>query len=168
MTDGALDQALATFDLAAEAGDGRRAPLRPRADPAGARGRPSSQAGRRGDALADLRAALDGFAALGARPFVDLAAAGPRRRSAPRRPSAPHRGLRPSLRRSSRSVAWCGKASANREIATELFLSTKTVEFHLRHVYMKLGIRSRTQLVARSAELLDLRTVAEGEADRSL
>ena len=32
------------------------------------------------------------------------------------------------------------------EIATELFLAPKTVEFHLRNVFRKLGITSRTQL----------------------
>jgi DNA-binding CsgD family transcriptional regulator len=56
---------------------------------------------------------------------------------------------------------------SNREIAAELFLSIKTVEFHLSHVYLKLGVRSRTQLVARAGELLDLRGV-ESEADRAL
>jgi DNA-binding CsgD family transcriptional regulator len=33
-----------------------------------------------------------------------------------------------------------------REAAAALFLSPKTVEYHLRHVYLKLGIRSRPQL----------------------
>ena len=38
----------------------------------------------------------------------------------------------------------------NREVAEELMLSTKTVEFHLGHVYAKLGIRTRSQLRARA------------------
>ena len=38
----------------------------------------------------------------------------------------------------------------NREVAEELMLSTKTVEFHLGHVYTKLGIRTRSELRARA------------------
>jgi DNA-binding CsgD family transcriptional regulator len=40
----------------------------------------------------------------------------------------------------------------NREAAARLFLTQKTVEFHLRNVYRKLGVRSRTEL-ARSPGL---------------
>ena len=38
----------------------------------------------------------------------------------------------------------------NREAADELMLSTKTVEFHLSHVYAKLGVRTRSELRARA------------------
>lgn len=34
----------------------------------------------------------------------------------------------------------------NREIGAQIFLSPKTVEYHLRHVYTKLGIASRADL----------------------
>jgi len=40
---------------------------------------------------------------------------------------------------------------ANKEIAQEMVVSVKTVEFHLSNTYAKLGIRSRTQLAARLA-----------------
>jgi DNA-binding CsgD family transcriptional regulator len=36
----------------------------------------------------------------------------------------------------------------NREVAAELYVSVKTVEFHLRNSYMKLGITSRRALTA--------------------
>jgi DNA-binding NarL/FixJ family response regulator len=36
----------------------------------------------------------------------------------------------------------------NRQIAQDLFLTVKTVEMHLSRTFMKLGIRSRTELAA--------------------
>jgi len=39
-----------------------------------------------------------------------------------------------------------GRGATNREAATALFLSPKTIEFHLRGVYRKLGVRSRAEL----------------------
>jgi DNA-binding CsgD family transcriptional regulator len=36
--------------------------------------------------------------------------------------------------------------ASNKEVASALFLSRKTVEYHLGHVYRKLGVASRTQL----------------------
>ena len=41
---------------------------------------------------------------------------------------------------------------ANKEIAQTLFVSVKTVEGHLSHVYAKLGMRSRAQLARRLAQ----------------
>ncbi|MFB9849828.1 LuxR C-terminal-related transcriptional regulator [Micromonospora andamanensis] len=37
--------------------------------------------------------------------------------------------------------------ATNREVATQMFLSTRTVDHHLRNIYHRLGIRSRTELV---------------------
>jgi DNA-binding NarL/FixJ family response regulator len=43
--------------------------------------------------------------------------------------------------------------SSNPEIGAQLFLSTRTVEWHLRKVFGKLGIRSRYELAAALARL---------------
>ncbi len=45
-----------------------------------------------------------------------------------------------------------------REAAATLFLSPKTIEYHLRHVYQKLDIHSREDL----ARALETRTVEDG------
>lgn len=37
---------------------------------------------------------------------------------------------------------------SNREVAAELYVSTKTVQYHLTRIYAKLGVRSRTELTA--------------------
>ena len=39
------------------------------------------------------------------------------------------------------------------EIAAELFVSPNTIRMHLRHVYGKLGVHSRTDAVNRAREL---------------
>jgi Bacterial regulatory proteins, luxR family/AAA ATPase domain len=39
------------------------------------------------------------------------------------------------------------RGASNRDAAAELFLSPRTVEYHLRKVFTKLGISSRTELV---------------------
>jgi DNA-binding NarL/FixJ family response regulator len=41
-----------------------------------------------------------------------------------------------------------GHGASNRGAAEQLFISAKTVDHHLQSIYRKLGLRSRTQLVA--------------------
>lgn len=103
--------------------------------------------GRRGAASAQLRAAHDAFSRLAARPFLErcdreLAACGlePARRRHPE----PNR-LTPREVAVARLVA---SGKSNREIAGELVVSVHTVEFHLVNVFGKLGIKSRSALVA--------------------
>ncbi|MES1193449.1 MAG: helix-turn-helix transcriptional regulator, partial [Solirubrobacterales bacterium] len=40
----------------------------------------------------------------------------------------------------------------NREVAAKLFLSPKTIEYHLSQIYRKLDLRSRTQLASLMAQ----------------
>ena len=122
------------------------------------------RAGTRARAETVLREASDGFRALGALPFVDLASEEIAILGGVPPPSV--RSGRPALTPQEVAVSRLVRQGlSNREIATELFLSTKTVEFHLRHVFMKLGVRSRAQLIARSTDLLDL---AEHRSDGGL
>ena len=48
-------------------------------------------------------------------------------------------------------VSLVAQGATNREVAERLYLSPYTVNSHLRHVFTKLGIRSRVELAARAA-----------------
>ena len=111
---------------------------------------------RRLDARARLREALDAFVALGAtawetRADAELAATGERSR---RRVASTRDELTPQELVVSRLVA---RGLTNREVAAQLFLSTNTIETHLRHVFQKLGLRSRTELAAKFTDFRDSR-----------
>jgi DNA-binding NarL/FixJ family response regulator len=52
-----------------------------------------------------------------------------------------------ALTKAERRVAEAVAAGrTNREVADHLFVSVKTVDFHLQAIYRKLGVRSRTEL----------------------
>ena len=65
-----------------------------------------------------------------------------------RRPSSGWESLTPAERDVVRLVC---EGLANKDIATRLFVSPKTVQAHLTHVYTKLGLSSRVQLVQEAA-----------------
>ena len=50
-------------------------------------------------------------------------------------------------------LALIAAGEANQEIADRLFVSTSTVKTHVNNLYRKLGVRSRTQAIARAKEL---------------
>jgi DNA-binding CsgD family transcriptional regulator len=100
---------------------------------------------RRGDARHQLRAAYDMFAVIGAEAFAERArrelhATGEKVR---KREVDTHNQLTPQEEHIAR-LARDGRT--NPEIAAELFISARTVEWHLRKVFTKLGITSRREL----------------------
>ena len=95
-----------------------------------------------------LRAAVDTFDDLDARPWADraraeLAATGETRR--PRDAS----GINELTPQELQIALLLAGGKTTRETAAALFLSPKTVEYHLRHVYQRLGIHSRDELAER-------------------
>jgi DNA-binding CsgD family transcriptional regulator len=107
----------------------------------------SRRAKRRRAAREALESALAVFDALPA-PLWAQRARAELERIGGRRGSAGE--LTPSERRTADLVV-AGKT--NREIATELFVTVHTVEKTLTRAYAKLGVRSRTELARRLAEI---------------
>jgi DNA-binding CsgD family transcriptional regulator len=101
--------------------------------------------GRRADARAQLRTAYQMFAEIGMQAFAErarreLRATG---ETARKRTAATHDELTPQ----EAQIAWLAQAGlSNREIGAQLFLSARTVEWHLGNIFTKLGITSRRQL----------------------
>ena len=92
-----------------------------------------------------LRAAADAFERIGARPWAEraraeLAATGETRRRLD--PSS----IEELTPQEVQIALLLTGGKTTREAAAALFLSPKTVEYHLRHVYQKLGIHSRDEL----------------------
>jgi DNA-binding CsgD family transcriptional regulator len=100
---------------------------------------------RRLDAREHLRIALEAFTGMGAEAFArraerELLAAGER---AGKRTVNTPQPLTPQETQIARLAA---NGHTNRDIAAQLFISTSTVEYHLRKAFRKLDVRSRTQL----------------------
>jgi DNA-binding CsgD family transcriptional regulator len=108
---------------------------------------------RRVEARERLRHALAAFERLGAVPWAERARAELRAAGAVQREVTTRRDELTA--QEARVAAAVARGATNREVGAELFLSPKTVEFHLGRVFRKLGIRSRTELAV---------LVAEGEA----
>jgi DNA-binding CsgD family transcriptional regulator len=102
---------------------------------------------RRVDARRELRAALKAFDQLGAAPWAERATAELRAsgETARVRNDSSRQRLTPQELQVAMTLA---EGATTREAAARLYLSPKTVEYHLRHVYDKLEIRSREELRA--------------------
>ncbi len=111
-------------------------------------GRCLARAHRRPAALARLRSAHEELARLGARPFADAVAAELAALGLRGRPDTDCglSGLTAQELQVARLVAG---GMSNREAAARLYLSPKTIEYHLAHIFAKLGIKTRYQLAAR-------------------
>jgi DNA-binding CsgD family transcriptional regulator len=102
---------------------------------------------RRVEARAPLRVAAEEFTSMGITAFaqrarIELAATGARVRE--RRAE-----VRDDLTAQERQIAeMAGQGLSNPDIAARLFLSPRTVEWHLRKVFTKLGVRHRHELSA--------------------
>ena len=102
---------------------------------------------RRVDAREQLRAAYDEFTSIGMEAFaerarMELLATGARVRKRTVE-------TRDDLTAHERQIALQARdGSSNAEIAARLFLSPRTIEWHLRNIYTKLGIRSRQELAS--------------------
>jgi DNA-binding CsgD family transcriptional regulator len=95
-----------------------------------------------------MKAAHDLFSGFGMEAYaerarVELEATGERAR---KRTVETRADLTPQEAQISRLVA---QGHTNREVAAQLFISPATVEYHLRKVFRKLDVKSRTQLAHR-------------------
>jgi ATP/maltotriose-dependent transcriptional regulator MalT len=158
----AADAARASVDGARAAGAWLQA-----AFSRGLLGRCLATGGERAPAIAELREAereLDGFGSVRAR---DEARRELRRlgaRAEPRGPAtAGDSGVAALTKRELQIAGLVTDRLTNREIAAKLFLSDKTVESHLRNLFMKLGVASRTE-VARTIERDRRAAVAAADA----
>jgi DNA-binding CsgD family transcriptional regulator len=103
--------------------------------------------GHRVEARRQLRGAETDFTLLAASPWLtrtrdELRTSGATLRTA----ATPDNALTAA---EARVAACAADGLSNKEIAAVLFLSGKTVEFHLGRIYRKFGVRSRTELARR-------------------
>ena len=118
------------------------------------------RAKQRAEAREPLTQALDEFERLGAKPWAERAraelratggSAGARRATAAADQLTPHE---------LQIAVLVAQGMTNREAAAALFLSPKTIEYHLGQIYRKLDVRGRSQL----ARLMAME-LPEGERD---
>jgi len=107
------------------------------------------RSGDRGDARRHLRDAVDTFERLGTRAWAERTRAELGDTGEVMGPSDPS-ALSLLTPQELQIARLARDGLSNPEIGAQLFLSSRTVEWHLRKVYMKLGISSRRELWAAS------------------
>jgi DNA-binding CsgD family transcriptional regulator len=100
---------------------------------------------RRSDARPLLRTAMTTFAHLGATAWADRAR-DELRATGETTSDAAADAVATLTPQELRIAAAAANGATNREIAARLFLSTRTIDYHLRKVFQKLGISSRIEL----------------------
>ena len=101
--------------------------------------------GRRADAREQLRAAYEQFTSIGMEAFAERARGELLATGEKVRKRSP--GTREELTPQEEQIARLARDGlSNPEIGAQLFVSARTVEWHLRNVFTKLGITSRRQL----------------------
>jgi DNA-binding CsgD family transcriptional regulator len=101
--------------------------------------------GRRSDARAELQTAYDAFCEMGMEGFAERA----RRELVATGATARRRTVETTLELTAQEAQiarLAGEGYSNPEIGSRLFLSPRTVEWHMSRVFSKLGVRSRRQL----------------------
>jgi DNA-binding CsgD family transcriptional regulator len=105
---------------------------------------------RKSEARARLHSALTLFRSIGAEPLARRARA--ELRAAGEADARADGSSMPALTAQELQVALLvAQGASNREVATRLFISPRTVEYHLYKIYPKLGVVSRTDLVRHMA-----------------
>jgi DNA-binding CsgD family transcriptional regulator len=104
------------------------------------------RARRRGEARAHLRTALETFERLGTTPWVERAGTELRATGETARKRDPST-LRQLTPQELQIIQLVGEGGTNREIGAQLFLSRRTIDYHLRNVFVKLGVSSRAELI---------------------
>jgi DNA-binding CsgD family transcriptional regulator len=105
------------------------------------------RARRRVDARRHLRAAAETFARLGAGAWAARARAELRAAGEPSPRPAAVSGLAALTPQELRVAVAVSEGASNQQVAAQLFLSRRTVDYHLRKVFQKTGITSRAALV---------------------
>lgn len=100
-----------------------------------------------GAARSLLREALTIFQQFDARPWADRATAELRAAGDTVGPATSHAKTELTAQQM-RISALVAQGATNREIADRLVLSTRTVDYHLRNIFARLGVRSRVELAA--------------------